>query len=129
MNVTTLRPPAWDKLFNYFEPREFIGLTATPEREDGVNIADKYFGGYVATSIRLWDALEDNLLVPFQYFGITDGTDLRRVQRSGGRYDETDLEKRYTDHKDAERRLRIIVEELRKKVDNPLRMKALGFCA
>lgn len=46
----------------------------------------------------------------------------------GGKYDETDLEKRYTDHKDAERRLRIIVEELRKKVDNPLRMKALGFC-
>lgn len=93
-----------------------------------MNIADKYFGGYVATSIRLWDALEDNLLVPFQYFGITDGTDLRRVNVRGGRYDETDLEKRYTDHKDAERRLRIIVEELRKKVDNPLRMKALGFC-
>lgn len=119
---------SWDKVFNYFEPREFIGLTATPEREDGVNIADKYFGGYVATSIRLWDALEDNLLVPFQYFGITDGTDLRRVNVRGGRYDETDLEKRYTDHKDAERRLRIIVKELREKVDNPLRMKALGFC-
>lgn len=119
---------SWDKVFNYFEPREFIGLTATPEREDGVNIADKYFGGYVATSIRLWDALEDNLLVPFQYFGIADGTDLRRVNVRGGRYDETDLEKRYTDHKDAERRLRIIVKELREKVDNPLRMKALGFC-
>lgn len=119
---------SWDKVFNYFEPREFIGLTATPEREDGVNIADKYFGGYVATSIRLWDALEDNLLVPFQYFGIADGTDLRRVNVRGGQYDETDLEKRYTDHKDAERRLRIIVKELREKVDNPLRMKALGFC-
>lgn len=93
-----------------------------------MNIADKYFGGYVATSIRLWDALEDNLLVPFQYFGITDGTDLRRVNVRGGQYDETDLEKRYTDHQDAERRLRIIVKELREKVDNPLRMKALGFC-
>lgn len=123
-----IKAASWDKVFNYFEPREFIGLTATPEREDGVNIADKYFGGYVATSIRLWDALEDNLLVPFQYFGITDGTDLRRVNVRGGQYDETDLEKRYTDHKDAERRLRIIVKELREKVDNPLRMKALGFC-
>ena len=84
-----------------------------------MNIAIKYFGGYVATSIRLWDALEDNLLVPFQYFGITDGTDLRRVNVRGGRYDETDLEKRYTDQRMLERRLRIIVEELRKKVDNP----------
>ena len=123
-----IKAASWDKVFNYFEPREFIGLTATPEREDGVNIADKYFDGYVATSIRLWDALEDHLLVPFQYFGITDGTDLRRINVRGGQYDETDLEKRYTDHKDAERRLRIIVKELREKVDNPLRMKALGFC-
>ncbi len=119
---------SWDKVFNYFKPREFIGLTATPEREDGVNIADKYFGGYVATSIRLWDALEDNLLVPFQYFGIADGTDLRHINIRGGRYDENDLAKRYTDHEDAKRRLRIIVKELREKVDNPLRMKALGFC-
>lgn len=119
---------SWDKVFNYFKPREFIGLTATPEREDGVNIADKYFDGYVATSIRLWDALEDNLLVPFQYFGIADGTDLRHINIRGGRYDENDLAKRYTDHEDAKRRLRIIVKELREKVDNPLRMKALGFC-
>ena len=119
---------SWDKVFNYFKPREFIGLTASPEREDGVNIADKYFDGYVATSIRLWDALEDNLLAPFQYFGIADGTDLRHINIRGGRYDENDLAKRYTDHEDAKRRLRIIVKELREKVDNPLRMKALGFC-
>ena len=119
---------SWDKVFNYFKPRDFIGLTATPEREDGVNIADKYFDGYVATSIRLWDALEDNLLAPFQYFGIADGTDLRHINIRGGRYDENDLAKRYTDHEDAKRRLRIIVKELREKVDNPLRMKALGFC-
>ena len=119
---------SWDKVFNYFKPRDFIGLTATPEREDGVNIADKYLDGYVATSIRLWDALEDNLLAPFQYFGIADGTDLRHINIRGGRYDENDLAKRYTDHEDAKRRLRIIVKELREKVDNPLRMKALGFC-
>ncbi|WP_303984122.1 DUF3427 domain-containing protein [Rothia mucilaginosa] len=122
-----IKAASWDKVFNYFEPREFIGLTATPEREDGVNIADKYFGGYVATSIRLWDALEDHLLVPFQYFGIADGTDLRRINVRGGRYDENALENLYTKD-EAERRLRIIVEELREKVDNPLRMKALGFC-
>ena len=92
-----------------------------------MNIADKYFGGYVATSIRLWDALEDHLLVPFQYFGIADGTDLRRIDVRSGKYDENALENLYTKG-EAERRLRIIVEELRQKVDNPLRMKALGFC-
>lgn len=122
-----IKAASWDKVFNYFEPREFIGLTATPEREDGVNIADKYFDGYVATSIRLRDALEDHLLVPFQYFGIADGTDLRRINVRGGQYDENALENLYTKD-EAERRLRIIVEELREKVDNPLRMKALGFC-
>ena len=122
-----IKAASWDKVFNYFNPREFIGLTATPEREDGVNIADKYFDGYVATSIRLWDALEDHLLVPFQYFGIADGTDLRRINVRGGKYDENALENLYTKD-EAERRLRIIVEELREKVDNPLRMKALGFC-
>lgn len=122
-----IKANTWDRVFNYFEPREFIGLTATPEREDGVNIVEEYFDGHVATSIRLWDALEDNLLVPFQYFGIADGTDLRGISVQDGKYNDEALEDLYTKG-EAEGRLGIIVSELCEKVDNPSRMKALGFC-
>ena len=51
------------------------GLTATPERGDGVDVRD-FFGGRVAAELRLWEALEQHLLCPFHYFGIHDGTDL-----------------------------------------------------
>lgn len=76
--------PTYGKVIEHFTPRELVGLTATPERGDGVNVATKFFDGRIATELRLWDALDADLLVPFHYFGIKDDTDLSAARVSQG---------------------------------------------
>ena len=62
---------SYQKIFNYFEPKFWLGMTASPERTDGFNIYD-LFDNNIAHEIRLQEALEEDLLCPFHYFGITD---------------------------------------------------------
>ncbi|WP_182170831.1 DUF3427 domain-containing protein [Flaviflexus equikiangi] len=119
-------------VLDYLEPKELIGLTATPERGDGVDVAEEFFDGRIATELRLWDALDADLLVPFHYFGIDDGTDLSRLKVTRGAYETEALNQIYVDDEEGSQgktRLRIIAEELDLKVADPKRMKALGFCA
>ncbi|MFN8895288.1 MAG: DUF3427 domain-containing protein [Betaproteobacteria bacterium] len=64
------------------QPQELLGLTATPERADGKPIAgffDARPDGRAAAELRLWHALDLQLLVPFEYFGCDDSTDLADV--------------------------------------------------
>lgn len=61
----------YQKIVDYFEPKFLLGMTATPERNDDFNIF-KMFDYNVAYEIRLQQALEEDLLCPFHYFGITD---------------------------------------------------------
>ena len=82
-------------LLDHLQPRELLGLTATPERADGVDVRS-FFGGRTAAELRLWDALSDGLLTPFHYFGIADGTDLSAIQWSRGGYDLGSLSNLYT---------------------------------
>jgi hypothetical protein len=49
-----------------------------------------------AVELRLWEALSADLLCPFHYFGIADGTQLADLQWKRGRYDERELEALYT---------------------------------
>ncbi|MFS0732304.1 DUF3427 domain-containing protein [Microbacterium sp. 1P10UB] len=112
------------KLLDHLAPKELLGLTATPERADGNDILG-YFDGRVAAELRLWDALGQELLSPFHYFAIADGTDLSRIAWVRGGYDATQLSKLFTGN-DA--RARIVVSELLDKVIDPLGMRALGFC-
>ncbi|WP_405303992.1 DEAD/DEAH box helicase [Methanobrevibacter sp.] len=62
---------SYQKIFNYFEPKFYLGMTASPERTDGFNIYD-LFDNNIAHEIRLQEAMEEDLLCPFHYFGITD---------------------------------------------------------
>lgn len=110
-------------LLHWLKPTELIGLTATPERADVRSILE-WFDGRIASELRLWDAIERGFLVPFQYFAVADGTDLRSVWRAG-RYDLAGLSKLYTGDRV---RAHLIVERLREHVDDPARMRALGFC-
>ncbi len=59
-------------------PRELLGLTATPERLDGQDVTE-WFDHRIAVELRLWEAIDQGFLVPFQYFGVADGTDLRQL--------------------------------------------------
>lgn len=62
---------SYQKVINYFTPKFLLGMTATPERTDSFDIY-KLFNHNIAYEIRLHDALKEELLCPFHYFGISD---------------------------------------------------------
>ncbi len=117
--------PSYQKLLKYFSPKVLLGLTATPERLDGHDICLEYFDGYTAAEIRLPEAINRQLLVPFQYFGVTDNTDLSSINFARGRYDETELENVYI--MDDARTFNII-KAVRKYVTDMKEVIGLGFC-
>jgi superfamily II DNA or RNA helicase len=112
------------KLLHHIRPKELLGLTATPERADGESVLG-YFNDYISVELRLWDALERDLLCPFQYFGLNDQTDLSAVQWTRKGYDTNALEQLYTGN-DA--RVNLVLQQLHEKLVDPTRMRALGFC-
>src|SRR5699024_6083235 len=116
---------SYRKLIEHLEPVELLGLTATPERGDGVNVADTYFDGRIASELRLWDALDADLLVPFHYFGVADDVDLSAIEWKRGSYDLDQLSNIYTGN---DMRALKIINELRDKVLSTSTMRALGFC-
>ncbi|GAA2725730.1 DUF3427 domain-containing protein [Cellulomonas aerilata] len=116
--------PTYRRILDHLQPQELLGLTATPERSDGFDVR-QLFEGRTAAELRLWDALEADLLVPFHYFGVSDGTDLSAIEWKRGRYDEAGLANLYTGN-DA--RARIVLREVRDKFSDPHAMRALGFC-
>ncbi|MBP3755576.1 MAG: DEAD/DEAH box helicase [Lachnospiraceae bacterium] len=65
----------YQKIMNHFEPKLWLGMTATPDKRDD-NIAGRnvyeLFNHQIAYEIRLQQAMEENLLCPFHYFGLTD---------------------------------------------------------
>lgn len=62
---------SYQAVINYFTPKFLLGMTATPERGDNFDIY-KLFDNNIAYEIRLHDALKEELLCPFHYFGISD---------------------------------------------------------
>ena len=113
----------YDRLLMHLLPKVLLGLTATPERADGKSIVH-HFDDRVASELRLWKALDQGLLSPFQYFGLK-GPDVSSVTWKRGRYDVSQLRNVYTgDHVFALR----VIQEVRHKVADVGRMRALGFC-
>ena len=62
---------SYQKIMGHFRPQFYLGMTASPDRPDGFDIYG-LFNNEIAYEIRLQGALENNLLCPFHYFGITD---------------------------------------------------------
>ena len=62
---------SYKKVMGHFTPNFYLGMTATPERTDGQNIYE-IFDYNIAYEIRLQDALENDMLCPFVYFGVKD---------------------------------------------------------
>lgn len=115
----------YEALLGHVQPGELLGLTATPERTDGRSILP-WFDGQSVVELRLWDALEHQLLVPFQYFGCDDGTDMTALKfsRTSG-YTIEQMDELYTAN-DA--RARLILDEVERVVLDPKVMRAIGFC-
>nr|WP_198949697.1 DUF3427 domain-containing protein [Synechococcus sp. 1G10] len=115
---------SYERWLAHLAPSLLLGLTATPERTDGLDILH-WFGGHTAAELRLWSALDQGLLCPFHYFGLHDGTDLSRIEWRRNGYATEALSNLYTAD-DA--RLRLILRELSAKITNVPTMRALGFC-
>lgn len=62
---------SYQKIIQYFKPKFLLGMTASPERTDGFDIY-QLFDHNIAYEIRLQKALEENMLCPFHYFGVTE---------------------------------------------------------
>jgi superfamily II DNA or RNA helicase len=116
--------PTYRRLLDHLRPKELLGLTATPERADGIDVRS-FFDDRTAYELPLWDALAADLLVPFHYFGVADDVDLSGVEWKRGAYDVEGLDRLYTGN-DA--RAAKVLRELRDKVTDAGRMRALGFC-
>ncbi len=112
-------------LLEHVKPVELLGLTATPERSDELPILD-WFDGRIAAELRLWDAIDQQRLVAFTYYGIHDGLDLRDIPwRRGRGYDVQGLSNLLTGNDVA---ARFVLKALDQRVDDLGRMRALGFC-
>ena len=107
-----------------FKPKVLLGLTATPERNDGEDIL-KDFCGVIAAEIRLPEALNRKLLSPFQYFAISDNVDLSKLSWKNGRYEINELTKLYTED---DRRVSDILTNCEKYITDVHDVIALGFC-
>jgi superfamily II DNA or RNA helicase/HKD family nuclease len=64
---------SYERFLGYFRPKFLLGMTATPERTDGRDIF-QHFDHNIGYEIRLHRALDEGMLCPFHYFGVTDIT-------------------------------------------------------
>lgn len=107
------------KVLDYFKPKFLLGMTASPERTDGFNIYD-LFDNNIAHEIRLQEALEEDLLCPFHYFGITD------VE-----FDTCEIDDEFTDFNllASDKRVDYLIEKAEFYNYSGDRRKALVFCS
>ncbi len=111
--------PSYLKIFNYFEPKFYLGMTASPERTDDFDIYE-LFNHNIAHEIRLQDALDEDLLCPFHYFGIRDVT-----------FDNEEINDNFTDfnYLASSKRVDYLLEKSEFYGYSGDRIKALVFCS
>lgn len=116
----------FQKILDYFKPEFWLGMTATPDKRDdsrdGKNIYE-IFNYQIAYEIRLQKALEENLLCPFHYFGITD---LSVISDETGNNESTDSEN--FSILTSDERVRHIIENAAYYGYSGKRLKGLIFC-
>jgi superfamily II DNA or RNA helicase/HKD family nuclease len=115
---------SYTRVLDHLDPVELLGLTATPERSDGLPILH-WFDDRIAAELRLWDAIDQQHLSPFLYFGIHDGLDLRDIPwRRGRGYDVDALTNAYTS---SDAWARLVVQQVAEHAELAT-MRCLGFC-
>lgn len=108
-------------------PNILLGLTATPERSDGRPISsyfDNRSDGSPAVELRLWNALDLQLLSPFEYYGCDDDTDFSEVPWNEPR--EQSVIGNLVTGNDA--RARLVIDEWCRLTGDPMRSRTLAFC-
>jgi len=117
----------YQKVMSYFKPRLWLGMTATPDKRDdnieGRNIYE-IFNHEIAYEIRLQQAMEEDMLCPFHYFGIQDistieDSDLKSKKIDAAAFNELT----------SEQRVKHIVEQAAYYGYSGSRVKGLIFCS
>ena len=111
---------SYQRIIEYFEPQFLLGMTASPERTDGYDLYE-LFDHNIIYEIRLQQALEEDLLCPFHYFGISDlWVDTQE--------DLSDMDVSFSNLSTKER-VDKIIEKIRYFGHSGSRVKGLVFCA
>lgn len=115
---------SYKRIMDYFKPKFTLGMTATPDKRDdqfaGKNIYE-LFNHQIAYEIRLQEALEEDLLCPFHYFGITDIA----MHDSEAPYTNIDDFRYLT----SDKRVTRVMEQARYYGHSGNRVKGLIFCS
>ncbi|KXT76595.1 DUF3427 domain-containing protein [Streptococcus sp. DD12] len=109
---------SYKKVMAYFQPNFFLGMTATPERTDGQNIYE-LFDYNIAYEIRLQDALDNDMLCPFIYYGVKD------IEVEGNLVDESTTISELT----SEERIKHILRKIDFYGVSGDKVKGLMFCS
>ena len=119
---------SFDRFARAIRPNVLLGLTATPLRSDGEPVS-QYFDprpdGRAAVELRLWDALDQQLLAPFEYYGTADETDLSQVKWTGGAAEVAALDNIISGD---EIRARLVLQSIYKYCSDVSALRALAFC-
>lgn len=108
-------------VIDYFKTDFLLGLTATPNRMDNQSIYE-FFDDNIACDIRLSDALKENLITPFHYYGISDISDIDYLELNINNID--DLSKALMINK----RVEYIIEQMNFYSYSGKKRKVLAFC-
>ena len=108
---------SYQKIIDYFEPELLLGMSASPERTDSFDVFS-LFDHNIACEIRLQQALENEMLCPFHYFGITD------IEIDGESDDVTKFRQLTSD-----KRVQYIIERAEYYGFSGDRVKGLIFCS
>lgn len=108
---------SYQEIMDYFKPKFWLGMSASPERMDDFDVYAA-FDHNIAYEIRLQQALEENLLCPFHYFGITD------FLTNGNETDFTDF-----NYLTSNQRVDYIIEQTNYYGYSGERVKGLMFCS
>ena len=117
----------YQRVMNYFNPKLWLGMTATPDRlEDDIKGKNIYeiFNHQIAYEIRLQQAMEEKLLCPFHYFGITDDILLNEKDLKAKRMKIDKFNQLVSDE-----RVRHIIEKAEYYGYSGERVKGLIFCS
>ncbi len=112
---------SYQKIMSYFEPKFWLGMTATPERTDGFDIY-ALFDHNIAYEIRLQQAMEYDMLCPFHYFGISD------LEIDGEVFDDDTLAKNFK-RLTSDSRVDHVLSQIEFYGHSGTRAKGLVFCS
>ncbi|HHX53079.1 MAG TPA: DEAD/DEAH box helicase [Erysipelothrix sp.] len=113
----------YQSFINYFKPQFLLGMTASPERGDQASIFS-IFDHNIALEVRLEEAINSDLIVPFHYFGVTDAKEVDLSNITQGPDELSKIATKLMIHS----RTQYIIQKMDLYGFDGTHRKGLGFC-